>query len=134
MASATVLNLGDDLCYRIPLMERAGLHAVRAECSVSAVRKIFEQGDPFSAVVFHVDFTSGLVPIVAATRILSTAPLILFQNSFVDCDERLFDLVVRVQTPPDVWLKSLEDLIEGSRRLRQKSEQLRQDCEQEGIP
>jgi hypothetical protein len=128
MATGTILHLGDDLCYRIPLMEQAGLISVRTECSVKALQTAFTAGQAFSGIAFHSEPTRHFGTVVETAHRLSTAPLILFRNSLADCDERMFDLIVPVQTPPDIWLKSLQETIGKYRRLRETSERLRQEC------
>lgn len=129
MAAAAVLHVGDDFCHRIPVLERNGVLVLRTECSVVGVRGSFAKGDLFSAVTFHNDVLPPLGAVVSTVRELSRAPLILFRNPTVDCDERPFDLVIDVDgTPPAVWSKTLREAIEESRKLREKSQQLCQDC------
>ena len=123
----TVLNVGDDLCYRIPVMEHAGLCVVRSRCSVTAVQRALTPGSSFSGIVFHTEIDAAVQAAASAARQLSTAPLILFQNSSARRDERLFDLVIPAQTPPVVWLKSLQDAISEARDLCEKHQKLCQD-------
>lgn len=98
------------------------------ECSVKALQTVFAAGQAFSGIAFHSEPTRHFGTVVETAHHLSTAPLILFRSSLTDCDERLFDLIVPVQTPPDIWLKSLLETIGKSRRLREASERLRQEC------
>jgi hypothetical protein len=67
--------------------------------------------------------------VVSAARELCRAPLILFRNLSIDCDERAFDLVITVPTAPDVWAKALSAAIRESRRIHEQSRRLRADCE-----
>ena len=128
MATATVLHVGDDLCHRIPVMELAGLTVLRTECSVAALEDLFAEGKTFSGIAFHNEIATPLPPLVSTARTFSNAPLVLFQNSLLECDEYLFDLVIPVHTPPTAWLKSLEEAIREGRNLRAESQQLREDC------
>lgn len=128
MAAATILHVGNDNCHRIPVMENAGLAVVKCEPSVSSVEKAFAGTTAFSGIAFHNQIAASLGTLASTARRLSTAPLILFRNTFADCDEHLFDLVIPVQTPPPVWLKSLEAAISVSCHLQQESELLCQDA------
>ena len=128
MADTTVLFVGEDHCHRIPVMESKGIRVARSACSVAGVRAALAQGDWFSAVTFHNDLFAPPEPVVVAAREIISAPLVLFRNEVVDCNERPFDLVIPVPTSPEVWSRSLAQVIEASRRLRERSEQLRQDC------
>ncbi|MGH9561205.1 MAG: hypothetical protein ACRD3S_07095 [Terracidiphilus sp.] len=127
MAAATILHVGEDACYRIPLLERAGVLAVRTECSVRAIENVFAAATTFSGIAFHNELSPTVCTVAVTARKLSTAPLILFQNTLTDCDEELFDLVVPVQTPPEIWLESLRETIRAARELKDASQQLRQE-------
>lgn len=127
MAPASILHVGDDECFRIPVMEKAGLIVIPAECSVDAIRSALAQNRIFSVITFHNNSEPPADIVVSTTRTLSTAPLLLFENPSVRCNERLFDRVIPAQTSPSDWLKSLQEAIEESRNLREESEQLRQE-------
>jgi len=128
MAAAAVLYVGDDVCHRIPVMESAGIVVLRAECSIAGVRRSLARAKLLSAVTFHNDLFPPARAVVSTAREFSRAPLILFRNPFVECDDRLFDLVLPVGSPA-VWSKSLAQTLEESRRICEASRQLRQDCE-----
>lgn len=128
MAAATILHVGDDICHRIPVMERAGLSVVRSMCSVDAVQRELADGRLFSVITFHNDFDPPPDLVICATRTLSTAPLVLFENPTVSCGEGVFDFVIGGPTPPAVWLKSLRKAIDEARNLQQISQQLREEC------
>ena len=128
MADTTVLFVGEDLCHRIPVMESKGIRVARSACSVADVRAALVKGDWISVVTFHNDLFPPPEPVVLAAREISSAPLVLFRNPVVDCDEREFDVVIPVPVSPDIWSKTLTEAIEESHRLRERSERLRQDC------
>ena len=128
MAAATILHVGDDICHRIPIMERNGLFVVRSECSIAGVRRSFATGDIFCAVTFHNDLFPVRRELVLAARDLSRAPLIFFENTLVDHDDELFNLVIRVPTPPEVWSRTLKEVIRQSRQIHEQSLRLRQEC------
>lgn len=128
MDAATILYVGDDFCHRIPVMESRGIYVVRTACSVEGVRSSLAKSDGFSAVTFHNDRFPPAEPVVSAAREIFAAPLVLFRNPAVDCNERAFDLIIPVPMSPEVWSKCLSEAIEGSRRLREYSQQLRNDC------
>jgi len=125
MAAGPILYVGDDICHRIPVMEMSGIVVVRSECSVGGVRASFEKNGHFSAVTFHNDVFPPDEMVVATARELSRAPLILFKSPAVDCEDWLFDLVISVPTPPDLWSRSLEQAIADALKVHERSRQLR---------
>lgn len=128
MAAATILHVGEDICHRIRVMEKCGLSVVRSECSVEGVRGSFASGDIFSAITFTDDGVPIATELVSVTRELTRAPLVLFENTWAEFDEQLFDLVIPVPTPPAVWSKTLAEVIRDSRRLYRQSRRLRFEC------
>lgn len=128
MTTNTILHVGEDFCQRIPVMETAGLIVLQSEMSTPAIHSVFGRGETFSAVVFHSDIVAPPEPTVHETRTLCEAPLVLFQNPAVVCEETDFNLVIPSLTPPAIWLQKLLEVIEASRELRDSSAQLRQDC------
>ncbi|HEX8712719.1 MAG TPA: hypothetical protein VF730_12655 [Terracidiphilus sp.] len=129
MATAKILHVGDDLCQRIPVLSRAGFTVLRSENSIQAISDAFADGDFFSAILFHSDLAAPAEPAIQTTRSLSTAPLVLFQNPTVLCDDHDFDLVIPALTPPDIWLQNLRELVERAHELCEQARQLRKDCE-----
>lgn len=130
MATAPILHVGEDLCQRILVLEKAGFSVLKAEDSIPAIRKTFAGGDTFSAIILQSDFSLLPVEIVRTTRTLSAAPLVLFSNPAIYCDEGEFDLVIPTLTPPSLWIEKLREVIDASMRLRERSVQLRQECEE----
>ena len=128
MATATILHVGEDLCQRIPVMETAGLTVLQSETAISAIHSAFDQVDTFSAVIFHSDIAAPPEPTVQETRTLCEAPLVLFQNPAVSCDETDFNLVIPPLTPPAIWLQKLLEVIQSSRELCEHSARLGQEC------
>lgn len=128
MPTATILHVGEDLCQRIPVMETAGFIVLRSETTLPAVQNAFQIGDDFCAVVFHSDIFAPPAPTVREIRNLSEAPLVLFENPAVHCDESDFNLVIPPLTPPSIWLQKLTEVIQSSRELRGRSVLLRRDC------
>jgi hypothetical protein len=125
MAAASILHVGDDLSYRIPVMETAGLTVVRSECAVPAVEHRLAQPAAFSAITFHCDAVPPDSMVVSATRGLSAAPLVLFQNPLIEGDAACFDLVIEAHTPPSTWVRSLKVAIENAHSLRRIAQALR---------
>jgi hypothetical protein len=125
MTNATILYVGDDLCHRIPVMATKGNRVVRSACSVAAVRAALAKGDGFSAVTFHNDLSAPPEAVVSTAREMCSAPLILFRNPTVNCDEQAFDLVIPVPMPVDVWTTALAEVIEETRKIRERSRKLR---------
>lgn len=128
MPAGAILYVGDDICHRVAVMESAGITVLRTECSVSGVRSSFASGRIFSAVTFHNDLVPPRESVVTTARELSRTPLILFKNPGIDCEDWLFDLIISVPTPPEVWSKSLQQAIKDARSVQEYSRQLRQEC------
>jgi len=125
MATAPTLHIGDDLCYRIPVMDRAGLVVRRTQCSVYGVQSAVRFNEKFSTVAFQLD---AAIPdaVLAAARPIAPS-LILFENPSVTYDPEFFDLVIPNHTRPETWLRFLRLAIEDSRNLHAYSRQLRED-------
>jgi hypothetical protein len=128
MATTTILHIGEDLCQRIPVMEAAGFVVFQSDCFVLAVQSAFAREEEYSAIIFHNDFAAIPENTVHEARDLSEAPLILFQNPTIDCNDGDFDLVVPALTPPDIWLEKLREVIQAARETGQRSARLREDC------
>lgn len=128
MATATILHIGEDICQRIPVMKTAGFAVFESPCSIPAIHTAFDREEDYSAVVFHNDIAAVLEDTVREARDLSDAPLVLFQNPTIICDDGEFDLVIPALTPPDIWLEKLRELIQTSREICEDSHQLRQEC------
>ena len=126
MSSAMILHVGQDVCQRIPVLERAGFAVMQAEPSMISIRAKFAQEESYSAIAFQADripVPEGLVREIVA---ISSAPLVLFANPNADCDEREFDLIIPALTPPAEWLARLQEVIAASRKLHEYSQRLRE--------
>jgi hypothetical protein len=130
VAAAALLHVGEDTCHRIPVMEASGLFVMRAECSIGSIRGALKSGRQFSIVTFHNDVVPPPIEAVTEARSVTAAALVLFENPSVACNERDFDLVISAHTPPEIWLQSLRMTIQNSRRICDKSRQLRVECEE----
>ena len=124
MSAAMLLHVGDDVCHRIPVIERLGLVVLRSECSMTGLEDVLAGGQNFAALAFHNDLRTLNKAIVMRARALSRAPLVFFENPTFECETREFDLVVPVHTPPAVWLNELRSLIEESSRILLRSREL----------
>ena len=125
MAAVALLHIGDDICHRIPVMAAAGFHVVRAGCSIDDIRKAFSQGAQFSIVTFHNDLVPIIPAAISEVRLHTEAPVVLFDNPSISADERAFDLIIDAQTPPALWLRSLQIEIENSRLIGEVSQRVR---------
>lgn len=126
--ATTILHIGDDLCRRIPVMQTAGLLVFHCKAEIPAVDRAFDRDEDYSAVVFHNDIAAVPEDAVRETRSLSEAPFVLFQNPTVASNEDEFDLVIPALTPPDIWLRKLQEAIQASRETCERSLNLRKDC------
>jgi hypothetical protein len=127
MDTATILHVGEDICYRIPLMEMAGLRVRQAPCTVEGLRRALGAHEQFSSLAFEVETGPVPVPVLNVAR-SQPSPLVLFENPTTECLPDPFDLVIPHHTPPDVWLQCLRVVIGHSRELREFSRQLREDA------
>jgi hypothetical protein len=125
---APVLHVGEGHFHRVDLMQRAGWTVKCVDCSRTAVQNAFTSTSAFSAITFHNDVAPPRQDVVLTARTLSAGPFILFQGSSIACDLRPFDLVIGMDIPPRVWLKSLAETIEASRQLVVASQRLRAEC------
>lgn len=123
MAAASILHVGEDLCFRIPVLKRAGLIVCQTPCSVEGVRSAFESHGHFSALMFHADSEPVPAEVLALAR-SSPSPLVLFDNPSVDHDEFDFDLIIPTLSPPGLWLQSLHVTMDQSAQLRVQSRAL----------
>lgn len=130
--SSSVLHVGLDHCYRIPIMERAGLRVFQSECSTSSIRNAIDRDEDYLAITFEGD-SEVVLPsgVIAITRKLSSAALVLFEGFATEIDTSAFDLVIPPQTAPTVWLKSLAEAIQESQKLHEQARRLRQGCAEE---
>jgi len=125
MPAGAILYVGDDISRRIPVLESTGAMVLRAQCSVAGVRKSCATGRLFSIITFHNDRFPPPLRVISTVRKLSPAPLILFRNPNVECDERLFDIIMPVA--PYVCPKPLEMSIKELRKTWELSQSLRQE-------
>lgn len=126
MAGGAILYVGDDVHRRVSVMKSAGITVLRSKCSIGGVRRSLTKGDVISAITFHNDIVPPEEEVVLTAREFSRAPLILFRNPLVDCDERLFDMVMPMASV-EVWAKSLQTAVKESRELHEYSRGLRED-------
>ena len=126
MLTAPILYVGDDICRRIPVIERYGARVRRTPCSVSELREALSDGVSYAAVAFHED-TAPIPPDVLAIAAPYPAPLVLFENGSILYDPSCFDLIIPTLTPPGLWLRSIQEVINDSRKLRAESQALRRD-------
>lgn len=127
MAIIAILHVGEDDCQRIPVMQTAGFVVFRSECSILAIHTAFDREEDYSAVVFHNDVAALSEEAVHEARNLSQAPLVLFENPAISCDESEFDLVIPALTPPQIWLEKLGGLIQARREFGSRSVRLGDD-------
>lgn len=116
MTPATILYVGDDVCQRIPVLERNGFRVVRAHDSGYAVRHLLTNLPNLAAIMFHCDIDPLPDELVRMIRSISSAPLIFFENPCSCSAQTDFDLVIPVLTSPNIWLDKLTQVI-GSRAI-----------------
>lgn len=118
LEAATILYVGDDICQRIPVMERRGFRVIRTQESPQAIGRLLATAPGFAAITFHSDVDPLPEDIVRVARSLSLAPLVLFENPCSCAAQNGFDLVIPVLTSPNIWLDKLAQVIEASRNMR----------------
>jgi hypothetical protein len=106
-----ILHFGHDDCNRIALLRAAGY--VVDECdSVPGLLSALSDGSKPDAIVIAEPMGDSAVAIVSLVREHSSAALILFQGSWSGSGESGFDLVIRPQTDPALWLEDINKLIQ----------------------
>ena len=124
MGTEKILYVGQDICRRIPVMESAGFTVIQSQNSASEIHSQLIKIN-FSAIAFQCNSYPPQDEMIRATRELSVAPLVLFENPDFQCDESQFDLVIPSLIQPSYWLKALSDVIEEYRQLCEWSRQVR---------
>jgi hypothetical protein len=114
---------------RIPVLEHAGLRVCRSGCTEQEFRRVLEETDPLGAVILSNDEQLLQSGVISTARALCTAPLIYFRDPVCFCDASDVDLIVPTLTSPSMWLPNVLEAIEVSRRIRESSRQLREDCQ-----
>jgi hypothetical protein len=127
MDTATILHVGEDICYRIPVMEMAGLEVRRAPCTVEGLRSALAENEHFTSLAFEVETGPVPEPVLSVARSQSS-PLVLFENPTTECLADAFDLVIPHHTPPEVWLQCLRLAVAHAREQRDVSRQLREEA------
>lgn len=123
MLTAPILYVGEDLCCRIPVIERYGARVRRVPCSARELRVALADTIEYSAVAFNEDLAS-IPHDVIAVACSYPSPLVLFENPCISYDPACFDLIIPTLTPPALWLRTLQETINESRKLHAQSRAL----------
>lgn len=118
--AARVIHFGSDDCHRLTVLRSAGFAV--AECSsLSQFRKALKAVENPDAVC--VVEGNGVKPeaVGEMARANCSAPVVLFRTSYRNSEEAHFDLIVPTLTPPEIWLREIETLINRSRKLQARS-------------
>ena len=118
-----VLHIGVDDCHRVAVLRSVGYRV--DECgSLPQLARALERTK--GAVAVFMTESDGLSPekAISLARERSAAPVILFQSSNQETNDRAFDLVIPPLTSPDRWLREVGALLDGSRGMRRNSSPL----------
>lgn len=123
--TARILHLGSDDCLRVPVLRCAG-YAIDDCCSLRQLQTALQI--PVQAEVVVLTEIEDGVPnkALSMVRAHSTAPVVLFPGRAALFDESDFDLIVPPLTPPETWLTEIAALIQESRAIHMRSQQLAQ--------
>lgn len=121
MGSASVVHYGIDQSCRIPLLRYTGFEVAECE-SLLRLRQLLRAGD-FDGILVAESPSTALI---RTSRQLSAAPLIYFASDATAIHDRDFDLIIEPFTPPDEWIRSVQNLLERSGRIRSQSGRLRE--------
>ncbi len=121
--AARIVHFGVDSCHRLWVLKNAG-YSVDDCQSVVQLRAALQSGTHADAVAFTESERLAPDKVVEVTRAHSSAPLILFRETRIDCVESVFDLVVPVLEPPETWLMEIAALIAKGQAIRASSEAL----------
>ena len=120
MATARILQFGEDTCHRSSVLEGAG-YAVDRCHTITEFRSLLSSPKPPDAVVITEEEGAATLEAIAAETSL---PVILFAEAEDTYPDSAFDLVIPVLTSPANWLAKIRETIEHSRVLRDESERL----------
>ena len=121
--AARVIHFGADDCHRLMVLRSAGY-------SVDDCRSLVELRDSLAggaaADALLMSDGDGVKPneAIALAQRHSLAPVILFRSTNLAYQETGVDLVIDSLTPPEVWLREVDALIEKSRAFRPRSQAL----------
>ncbi len=136
--ASRIVHFGADDCSRVIVFERAGYLVKNCGESLATLDSTLRQ-DRTEAVVISTHDAAHISEVVAVSRSLSPAPLVLFEGAGMPYDTSAFDLVIPPLTPPADWLGKFDQLLqktientarslsvrETSAALRKQSESVR---------
>ena len=128
--SGTIVHFGSDTRSRIPILKTAGYDVPSCD-SLQQFESIVKTARPDAVLLTAMDGDARLV--VFTIHECSAAPVIVFDTDISEQPDGLgFDLVIEPLTNPAIWLESVRQLIEDTRRscadaaaTRRQSEKLR---------
>jgi len=109
MATSTILHVGEDVSFRIPVIRSTGCVVVQAPQTVLGVERMLRPSPAFGAVIVHHDIRPISHELARALRRVTPVPLVLFDNPAYAADEKQFDLVIPALTWPDTWLEAIAE-------------------------
>lgn len=119
--AANVIHFGEDVCFRLPVLESAGYSV--AEChSVELLSAALGQNP--EAVLLEEEPKALTEAAAILIRSRSAASLILFRSEVDSFTAGDFDLVIPSLTPPEEWLSEIATLLERSHSIRMESQTL----------
>lgn len=121
--AARVIHFGPDDCHRLMVLRTAG-YAVDDCRSLLQLSTCLATGHAADAMV--TSDSDGLEPTQAIELVKTRTfiPVVLFRSTNLAYEESGIDLVVNCLTPPEIWLREVDKLIERSRAIRAQSQQL----------
>jgi hypothetical protein len=124
MATARILQFGEDNCHRSTVLEGAG-YSVEKCHSITEFGRQLRSLPSLDAVVITEQGEGATLEAIEVAKSGSSLPVILFANADDAYADSKFDLVIPVLTSPTNWLAKIAETIERSRVLRDESQRLR---------
>jgi hypothetical protein len=136
MAGAHVVHVGEDHFHRTTVLRSAGYVVEQCE-TLPKMLEWFRSGQRTDVVCISEAPDEPAEGAIAAARVISDCPVVLFRASAHRYVQQQWDLEVSPLTDPTVWLGDLAGLlaltranIEASRQCREQSRQLREEAAQ----
>ncbi len=110
---AKIVHFGSDECSRVLVLQGAGYAVSVCGTSIGALKGALLQGATDAVIVSEIG-TECIQEAVSVSRLLSSAPLVLFEDVIGTEDTSIFDLTIPPLSSPSEWLREIAQLIANS--------------------
>ena len=121
MSTLRLLKFGDDRCFRVEILRKAGYEVHHCD-SLPTMQRLLQHGPAMDLICIAEGWGKHFEKAAALAREVSDAPVVLFRDSVLPHAISKYDLEVWPLTPPTRWLSLLENLATGGRPLNHRSQ------------